>query len=310
MEGICELGSNVKKFCWKHRTKIGLGALAIAGGVALYYYLQENETTPGEAGDPGNSEIGSDGKTKSNGDEVISHEERKVSLESSQSDELKGDCEEDGRLRKAVNELYGFSVIYFLPNVRLRLKEIIDVSETIKRLKELKNDHSDESRDLKVSLWNQIKITSFTSLIATIYSMSAVSILLQVQMNILVRDTIKISNSGILFSHSHSTPLLSSTGHCENNQEEDIFRALLEGSYTVFFGNGLERLVNYVKEVVILHVAEWTVESQLNVEYYDVIETIGTIRKDLEGDIAKLLNLLLLRKFASHSSDSSFLTHS
>jgi hypothetical protein len=54
--------------------------------------------------------------------------------------------------------------------------------------------------------------------------------------------------------------------------------------------------VNYVKEVVILHVAEWTVESQLNVEYYDVIETIGTIRKDLEGDIAKLLNLLLLRK--------------
>jgi hypothetical protein len=54
--------------------------------------------------------------------------------------------------------------------------------------------------------------------------------------------------------------------------------------------------VNYVKEVVILQVAEWTVESQLNVEYYDVIETIGAIRKELEGDSAKLLNLLLLRK--------------
>jgi hypothetical protein len=214
MEGICELGSNVKKFCWKHRMKIGFGALAVAGGVALYYYLKENETEGSTGSD--DLESGNEEKRKLSGDQATSYEESKgdhekkrsemkPSAESSPSEELKGDGEGkegDERLRKAVNELYGFSVVYFLPNVRLRLKEIIDVSETIKRLKELKNDHSDESRDMKVSLWNQIKITSFTSLIATIYSMSAVSILLQVQMNILVRDTIKISNSGYLLASS------------------------------------------------------------------------------------------------------------
>lgn len=62
-----------------------------------------------------------------------------------------------------------------------------------------------------------------------------------------------------------------------------------------------------IKEIVILQVSEWSVESQLNVEYYDVIETIGTIRKEMEADTSKILTMLMLRKSHSNFSDISFL---
>lgn len=70
----------------------------------------------------------------------------------------------------------------------------------------------------------------------------------------------------------------------------------MEGSYKTFFTTGLENLANMIKEVVTLQISGWSVESQLNVEYSDVVDTIGTIRKELEGDISKILNTLMLRK--------------
>lgn len=71
----------------------------------------------------------------------------------------------------------------------------------------------------------------------------------------------------------------------------------MEGSYTTFFTSGLEQLAELVKEVVILQISSWSVESQLNVEYSDVVDTIGSIRKELEIDISKILQTLILRKF-------------
>jgi hypothetical protein len=56
-----------------------------------------------------------------------------------------------------------------------------------------------------------------------------------------------------------------------------------------------------VKEVVTLQVSDWSVESRLNVELYDVIETIGSIRKELEAETPKLVNLLMLRTCSTPS---------
>jgi hypothetical protein len=195
---------SAKKFCWKHRMKIGLGAVALAGGVALYYYLNQGDE---EQKPPSSSSFTDEQRTtalpasSSSGEEEMKVsstdlDQRRSSQSQPPSPNQERENRDEARLIVAVNELYGFSLIYFLPNVRSRLKDLIDVSETIARLKDLKNDHSDESRDMKVSLWNNIKISSFTTLLATVYGITVVSVLLHVQMHILVRDTIKISNSG------------------------------------------------------------------------------------------------------------------
>lgn len=98
-----------------------------------------------------------------------------------------------------------------------------------------------------------------------------------------------------------------SIGMKDHNHEEDIFRALFEGSYSVFFSSGLERFVKMMKEIVIVQVSEWSVESQLNVEYYDVIDTIGTIRKEVESDTSKLLNMFMLRKYPAIQGELIYL---
>jgi hypothetical protein len=192
-----EAMESAKKFCWKHRMKIGLGAVAVAGGVALYYYLNHQEESHPDNQSREGQRPTSDLPSPSSGEEEMKSPSKDFQSRRSppESDSERENLDEQ-RLLVAVNELYGFSLVYFLPNVRSRLKDLIDVSETIQRLKDLKNDHSDESRDMKVSLWNNIKISSFTTLLATVYAISAVSVLLHVQMHILVRDTVKITSSG------------------------------------------------------------------------------------------------------------------
>ena len=37
----------------------------------------------------------------------------------------------------AVNDLFDFSLIYFLPTIKQKVKEVVDVTDTVKKLKEL-----------------------------------------------------------------------------------------------------------------------------------------------------------------------------
>lgn len=247
MNSFSGIVEDVKQFCWKHRAKIGVGAVCIAGGAAVYYYYTHKETLT---------------------DNSEEEQERSKDAEGAKIDA------EGTRMLVAVNELYGFAIIYFTPTIRGRVKEVIDVSETIRRLKELKSDHSEESRDEKVTLWDDIKLSAFSSLLTTVYSLSTASVLLRVQMHILVRDAARVGES--------------------DQPEEDIFKALLEGTYETFFGPGMERLANLAKTAVESTVSEWSVESKLSVDFEEVCDALRAMRGRLEEDQQNIVNILLL----------------
>jgi hypothetical protein len=249
MDDISRLATDFKEFCWKHRTKIGVGAICIAGGAALYYYYggDDNQSTSSQV-------------------------TRAVSVPNGSKDKLKDSKKEPEvesertRMLLAVNELYGFSLVYFLPNIRSRVRTLVDVSHAIRKLKDLKNDTSEEARDLKVTMWDEINLSAFSSLVATVYSLAAVSILLRVQMHILVRDASRMGD--------------------QEQPEEDIFYELMEGSYRHLFGAGLEALTDRVKCVVSakLREGDWNVESRMSVEFEELNELLSLMRSGMEGD--------------------------
>lgn len=178
------------------------------------------------------------------------------------------------RMLLAVNELYGFSLVYFLPNIRSRVRTLVDVSHAIRKLKELKNDSSEEARDLKVTMWDEINLSAFSSLVVTVYSLAAVSILLRVQMHILVRDASRMGD--------------------QEQPEEDIFYELMEGSYKHLFGEGMEALATRVKALVgaKLREGDWNVESRMSVEFEEVNELLALMRTGMEGDGEGLSSLV------------------
>ena len=269
MEDLSRYASNFKEFCWKHRTKIGIGALLVAGGAAYYYYYGKEESSSSTAStesSPRKSATPRGGESQHSSPPIDS---------------------ERTRMLLAVHELYGFSLIYFLPNIRSRVRVLVDVSHAIQKLKELKNDMSEEARDIKVTLWDEINLSAFSALITTIYSLAGASTLLRVQMHILVRDASRLGE--------HDQP------------EEDIFYELMEGTYRHLFGPGMEALSARVKDVVgsRLREGDWNVESRMSVDFEEVDELMDLLRLSMEGCEGEGLGPLLEELLRSQTVYSS-----
>jgi hypothetical protein len=282
--------SDFKQFCWKHKAKIGISAIIVVGGAALYYYYSDAEKTE----DPPDS----------NSSRVVAPvvaNDIENDLKVDHSKHANEDQLEESRMLLAVNELFGFSIIYFSPSIRTHIKDVIDVSDTIKKLKELKNNISDEGREIKIALWNDVKLAAISSLFTTIYSLSAASVLLQVQMHILVCDAASSSSSG-----KYTNPFFFPSSHflCffldQQQPDEDIFQSLMDGSYSTFYNSGISGLAHMVKAVVSTYSANWNVGNQMNVEYDDLADAFQEMRTALEGDLRTIVMILLLRKDELH----------
>ena len=91
-------------------------------GAAYYYYNDDNDDNSSSCSDESDNEEDSKEKTASKCPNPKDIQRRTNEL-------------------VAVNELFDFSLIYFLPTIKQKVKDVVDVSETVRRLKELmKND--------------------------------------------------------------------------------------------------------------------------------------------------------------------------
>lgn len=97
---------------------VGVGAVL---GAAYYYYDDDTEhgsTVEDDDDEEEEQEEETDRENTSNGPDLVAIQQRTNEI-------------------IAVNDLFDFSLIYFLPTIKQKVKEVVDVTDTVRKLKEL-----------------------------------------------------------------------------------------------------------------------------------------------------------------------------
>lgn len=93
------------------------------------------------------------------------------------------------RLLLRIRRQYDTSCRHFLPTLKKKIHETVDISATVKKIKELRaSGRSENAEEAEQALWDDIKISSFTLLFAGVYMTAAVCTLLRVQLYVLARS--------------------------------------------------------------------------------------------------------------------------
>lgn len=187
------------------------------------------------------------------------------------------------RLLFKVRRQFDTSASQFLPTLRIKIVEVIDINGTVKHIKELRSRATTNKEELEARLWSEIKDSSFALLVVTAYMLSAVCILLRIQLHILARTM------------QHAYVADGEDGDLQLNS--DMFRALIEGTYKHLFGAGLKSFADRVKAQVGATLSDWTVKDKLHVEYEELVHVLGAVRQALEADMGELIRTIFIRKF-------------
>ena len=131
-----------------------------------------------------------------------------------------------------IRRQFDTSVNQFIPTLRVKIVEVIDINGTVRHIKELRAKATTNKEELETRLWTEIKDSSFAMLIVTSYMLSAVCVLLRIQLHILARSLQKSYNNNQLFPQDDDIQLNS-----------DTFRGLIEGTYKHLYGNGLKIVI-------------------------------------------------------------------
>jgi len=265
--------SNISNFCWRHRGKIAVTALGIGAVLgAAYYYYDEDEDENEEC----------DGNDSDEGEEIENGEKS--------NDPMTDPAAVKKRTSEliAVNDLFDFSLTYFLPTIKQKVKEVVDVTDTVQKLKELmKRDTAPEQHVSKAALWREIQLSAFNTLLTTAYAVSGASLLLMVQMHILVRHRSRPLTT---------MPLESADDH------SGVFKALMEETFGTFFESGISCLAQKNKRLIDDMFTElgWTVEDTLSISHEDIRDVLSMMKGRVENgtdgsatikDVASLLFL-------------------
>ena len=184
-----------------------------------------------------------------------------------------------------IRRQFDTSVNQFIPTLRVKIVEVIDINGTVRHIKELRAKATTNKEELETRLWTEIKDSSFAMLIVTSYMLSAVCVLLRIQLHILARSLQKSYNNNQLFPQDDDIQLNS-----------DTFRGLIEGTYKHLYGNGLKLFSDMIKTQISLVLKNWTVKDKLHVSYDELIEVISIIRRNIENDLSLVIKTIFIRK--------------
>lgn len=237
------------RFVWRHRGKFVV-ATAVAVGVAVYFQWNP---------------------------ETLKEGENEVSAE--ECDPLDDDEE---NLSLAMNSRYLVRIQLqfesagkeFFPTLKIKISECVDVTPAIRQIKELRTANSgSDNTDLEASLWDQIKVASFSLLLVTTYATSALCVLLRVH----------------LYLASRNESLGLSMG--EQNSKE-----IIDNLYDHLFAAGVQNLSDKMNVASKLQLTGWTVKSKVSVSYDELSSVVGRLRSSVEEDMPGLVKLIILRE--------------
>jgi hypothetical protein len=212
------------------------------------------------------------------------------------------------RLLLRIRKQYDIACKSFLPTLRKKILETIDINHTIKQIKELRSQvqNSNNPNDLQLNdaenqLWEDVKISSFSTLFLTIYMVSALTTLLKIQLHVLARSFLHKTDSNSSNSTSSDTTHSETSKNDDNlssgNFDNEMFIMFVEGVYRQLFSNGISFFSNIVTEQVKEDMQEWIVKDKVKVEFEEVKELFEVIRKHIENNkFDEKIKELLLRK--------------
>ena len=248
-------------FISRNRTKIAVASV-IAIGVTLYLAYTAEPEAEGQR-------------------ERVEDEERAPTLKFSDESSISVAASRKRLLFKASRQ-FDTTASQFLPTLRVKVVEVIDINGTVKHIKDLRAKATTDKDELETKLWTEIKNSSFSMLVVSAYMLCAVCTLLRIQLHILGRSLHKKYEA--------------------DGKEEDLqldgekFRLLIEGTYKHLFGAGLRALTERVKSVVATSMAEWSVKEKLHVEHDEIVLMFALIRHHLESDMSDLISAIFIRK--------------
>ena len=249
----------VSGFVNRNRTKI-IVASGIAIGVSAYLYYDSTLQTEAEKRNEQEDSV----------EPIRLMNENKVAIRNANR----------ARLLLKIRKQFDFAACQFLPTLRAKIVEVVDINGTVRHIKELRMHATSNQEELEARLWNEIKNASFTMLLVTAYMLSAVCSLLRIQLSILARSLHQ--------TYEHEDTDIQLNG--------EMFHALIEGTYKQLFGSGLRQFTEMVKLRVSTDLAGWTVKDKLHVEYEELTQMLALMRRNLEADMEGVIKTIFIRK--------------
>lgn len=270
-----EMWSNISEtgnFIWRHRSKVAIAAvLAIATAAYVHYSTSTAHAEMLQFHNGNDHDSTSEKERKRNHLQLSSTEKSKLLL----------------RARRQ----YDAAIQYFLSTLKSKIVEVVDINSSVRQIKELRSSLAsstgslnDTPSVLEAKLWDEIKIGSFCQLFVTSYMVSAVCVLLRVQMHILARSTSLFTSSSEELKDG------------EDSVSNSTFQSLVEGTYKHLFGSGLRNIASIIKQRISIELKDWTVDEKLNVEYAEFVQKIQQIRRSIENDVNNIVRLMIIRK--------------
>ncbi|KAJ1407749.1 Peroxin-3 [Ochromonadaceae sp. CCMP2298] len=178
------------------------------------------------------------------------------------------------RLLLRIRRQFDTATGQFLPTLRVKIVEVVDINGTVRHIKALRAQATENQEELEARLWNEIKNASFAMLVVTVYMLSAVCTLLRIQLHILARSLTLTQQDEGLDSH--------------------MFRALIEGTYKQLFGSGLHAFAALVKQRVAADLRDWTVKDKLQVDFDELRQALQYVRRNLESDLEGMIRTIFI----------------
>jgi len=301
MESLKEVG----RYLYRHKNKLAIAA-AVAIGTAVYYHYYSNNSNSINNINDINEENDED-EDEYEYNQHTNHRQRAIRNISSRN--VVHDSAMKGMRSKymlRIRKQFDSYAKQFLPTLRIKIKEVVDVSSAIRKIKELRNSPEGHGQE-EIMLWEEIKVHSFTMLFVTSYMISAMVVLLRIQLHILARQLRQLNlESNRNGSSLLSTPLPSSSSSSSSSVHHDelngldntlgaeMFTQLIEGTYQQLFNTGLISLAKLVKQRIANILSEWTISKKLKVEYDELLETMLTVRRSLEENITELISMIMI----------------
>lgn len=185
------------------------------------------------------------------------------------------------RLLQRIRKQFDFAACQFLPTLRVKIVEVVDINGTVRHIKELRTHATSNQEELEARLWNEIKNASFTMLLVTAYMLSAVCTLLRIQLSILARSLYQ--------NYENEDTDIQLNG--------EMFHALIQGTYKQLFGTGLRQFTEMVKLRVSTDLAGWTVKDKLHVDYEELTQMLVSMRRNLESDMEGMIKTIFIREY-------------
>ena len=309
MESLKEVG----RFIYRHKNKIAIASI-VAIGTAIYYsYNKSNRII--------NNNIDEEHLEEEEGDEYEFFNprlrQRSLVRNSTSSRHIVQDSGIKAGMRSKymlrIRKQFDSYAKQFLPTLRIKIKEVVDVSSAVRKIKELRGNSPDSGGQEEIMLWEEIKVHSFTMLFVTSYMISAMVVLLRIQLHVLARQLKQMNLEGNRNGTVLSTPLPSSSSSSsasyndeinglDNNLGAEMFAQLIEGTYQQLFNTGLVSLAKLVKQRIANLLSEWTIKKKLKVEYEELLEIMTTVRRSLEENITELISMIIIPSESNYNN--------